>query len=130
MVAWFDLAQVRRQAIATLGELLFYVSTRDLSDLSSDEGSETNQISMEIPACAALAVAKALRAGEDDVVRHYAAKTIENVAAQSPVYGHVSFLRFSCLISIIATWKNGLQVQKSSWPWYKCSSPALRNLYE
>ncbi|XXQ35036.1 Protein kinase domain-containing protein [Plasmodiophora brassicae] len=85
-------AKIRRHAVATLGELLFYVATQEPNAQVNAPGAPSSDVAPRrdennnwaIPACAIGTVIRGLRAGEDNVVRHYAAKTIENVAAQSP----------------------------------------------
>jgi len=65
--------KVRRKAIAALGEYLFYAATQ-LDDEQADPV-------WEIPDEAIQTVIRSLRATEDDIVRFYACKTLENIAA-------------------------------------------------
>ena len=67
--------KVRRKAVASLGELLFYAATQ-LDDEQADP-------IWEIPEVAVLALIKCLDTTEDEIVRFYACKTIENITAQS-----------------------------------------------
>ena len=98
--------KVRRRAAATMGELLYYVSaqytnqanasqiehiisyhsititiTITIAEISS-EGTGSND-EWKVPKEAQIALLRSLRAGEDDIVRHYAVKSIENVARLS-----------------------------------------------
>lgn len=66
---------MRRKAVASLGELLFYAATQ-LDDEQADP-------IWEIPEVAVNMLVTCLAAGEDEVVRFYACKTVENITAQS-----------------------------------------------
>ena len=67
--------RVRRKAMAALGEYLFYVATQ------MDE--EQDQMVWSIPQSHIVTLSNKLKTGEDDIVRHYATKTIENICCQS-----------------------------------------------
>ena len=67
--------KVRRKAVASLGEFLFYAATQ-LDDEQADQV-------WEIPQIAIMQLIKCLASNEDEVVRFYACKTIENITAQS-----------------------------------------------
>jgi len=67
--------KVKKKAVASLGEFLFYAATQ-LDDEQSDPV-------WEIPQAAIVTMIKCLGAGEDETVRFYACKTIENITAQS-----------------------------------------------
>ena len=71
--------KVRRKAISALGEYLFYAATQ-LDDEQADP-------CWEIPQSAISMVTKVLRTSEDEVVRFYACKTLENITAQSVLAG-------------------------------------------
>mmetsp|Transcript_12206 Transcript_12206/g.18439 ORF Transcript_12206/g.18439 Transcript_12206/m.18439 type:complete len:1492 (+) Transcript_12206:184-4659(+) len=64
--------QLRHRALAALGELVFYISAQD-----DHVGS-----GWELPSGVVGVIAKGLGEDGDEVVRHYAAKTIENILAQ------------------------------------------------
>jgi serine/threonine-protein kinase ULK4 len=64
---------VRRKAIASLGEYLFYAATQ----LDDDQASKQWHISKE----AVGALIQSLKAYEDEIVRYYACKAVENIAA-------------------------------------------------
>ena len=64
---------VRRRSCATLGELLFYVATQ------SKEGSQASAPVWAVPGNVFGVLVRCLR-DNDDVVAHYAAKAIENMA--------------------------------------------------
>jgi serine/threonine protein kinase len=66
--------RLRRRAMATSGELLFYAATQ-----AADE-SLGGAVMWPIPQGAPFAIAKVLRNHDDEVAQHYAAKTIENVS--------------------------------------------------
>lgn len=72
--------KVRKSAIAALGEYLFYAATQ-LDDEQADP-------IWEIPDEAINVVIRSLRSSEDETVRFYACKTLENIAAQSTSAGH------------------------------------------
>ena len=67
--------KVRRKAVASLGELLFYAATQ-LDDEQSDAV-------WEIPTPAIDQLTLCLNSTEDETVRFYACKTVENITAQS-----------------------------------------------
>lgn len=68
--------KAKRKAIATLGEYLFYGATQMDED-------PTNTV-WEMPQIAYQAILKILKTpNEDEVVKFYAAKTVENITAQS-----------------------------------------------
>jgi len=71
--------KVRRKAVASLGEFLFYAATQ-LDDEAADPV-------WEIPSVATVQLIKCLSSNEDEVVRFYACKTIENITAQSITAG-------------------------------------------
>ena len=71
---------VRRRAIAALGEYLFY-SSDQLDGTSKNE-------QWEISSSAVNALLKILKsANEDEVIKHYAAKTVENIVCKSKIGG-------------------------------------------
>ena len=67
--------KVRRKAVASLGEFMFYAATQ-LDDEQADPVWSLNPIAIK-------SLVKALNQGEDEIVRFYACKTIENITAQS-----------------------------------------------
>jgi serine/threonine-protein kinase ULK4 len=67
--------KVKRKAVASLGEFLFYAATQ----LDDDQADPV----WEIPQQAIATMIKGLSGGEDEIVRFYACKTIENITAQS-----------------------------------------------
>jgi len=70
--------RVRRRAMATMGELLFYIATQQQDAPSAGKGQDIWQVSSGNVA----AVLRLLKAGEDEVAQHYAVKTIENISSQ------------------------------------------------
>ena len=76
--------KVKRRAIAALGEYMFYAATQ-LDDEHVDPVWELSYAAIQV-------IVKCLRIGgaesEDDVVRFYACKTLENICAQSNSAGH------------------------------------------
>ena len=80
--------KIRKKAIAALGEYLFYAATQ-LDDEQADP-------IWEIPDEAINVIIKSMRPQEDEVVRFYACKTLENITAQSTSAGH----RFATLDSL------------------------------
>lgn len=67
--------KVRRKAVASLGELLFYAATQ-LDDEHADPVWEIPQLAVQV-------LIQCLDTQEDEIVRFYACKTIENITAQS-----------------------------------------------
>ena len=65
--------KVKRRAIAALGEYLFYAATQ-LDDESADPVWEISNESIAI-------IIKSLKIQEDEIVRLYACKTLENITA-------------------------------------------------
>lgn len=65
--------KVKRRAICTLGELMFYVAA-------------TSEEQWIVPREAIALMAKCLKLGEDEMIQRYAARTIENMAAHSAEY--------------------------------------------
>lgn len=74
--------KVRRKAVASLGELLFYAATQ-----LDDDNSESGTI-WEIPESAVNILIHCLASNEDETVRFYACKTLENITAQSISAGY------------------------------------------
>ena len=74
--------KVRRKAVASLGELLFYAATQ-----LDDDNTESGAI-WEIPESAVNILVTCLAATEDETVRFYACKTLENITAQSISAGY------------------------------------------
>ncbi|XP_024394414.1 serine/threonine-protein kinase RUNKEL [Physcomitrium patens] len=79
--------KVRRCAMATLGELLFYIATQNEGSPRAGGGHDNSakdvkSSAWQIPGTTVALVASILRKGEDDVTQHYALKTIENIASQ------------------------------------------------
>jgi serine/threonine-protein kinase ULK4 len=72
--------KIKRKAIASLGEYLFYAATQ-LDDEHADPvwSIEDDAIST---------IVRCLKSVEDPVVRLYACKTLENITAQSNSAGH------------------------------------------
>ena len=91
--------RVRRRAMATLGELLFYIATqqheaarqREAASSSAEGGPIPNAAphngeppppsAWQIPASTVGTVTRMLRQGEDEIAQHYAVKTMENIAS-------------------------------------------------
>eukprot|EP00761_Pharyngomonas_kirbyi_P000355 gb/GECH01000355.1/.p1 GENE.gb/GECH01000355.1/~~gb/GECH01000355.1/.p1 ORF type:complete len:1235 (+),score=314.16 gb/GECH01000355.1/:1-3705(+) len=71
--------QVRHRAAAALGELLFYIATQEEDELPENE-------LWVIPEKIAKNLLEYLEPGNDEIVQHYFAKTIENIAARSSYY--------------------------------------------
>lgn len=74
--------KVRRKAVASLGELLFYAATQ-----LDDDNTESGAI-WEIPESAVNMLVHCLASTEDETVRFYACKTLENITAQSISAGY------------------------------------------
>ena len=85
--------KVKRRAIAALGEYMFYAATQ-LDDEQVDPVWEISYEAIQI-------IVKSLRTGEDDIVRFYACKTLENICAQSNSAGH-KFTTLETINSLLA----------------------------
>jgi len=72
--------KIKRKAIASLGEFLFYAATQ-LDDENADACWNIDEEAIST-------VIRALKPVEDSVVRLYACKTLENITAQSNSAGH------------------------------------------
>ncbi|GAQ82018.1 Serine-threonine protein kinase FUSED [Klebsormidium nitens] len=70
--------RVKRRAIASLGELLFYIATQS----EQSPKAANSPPAWEVPEITFTAVGSMLRRGEDEVAQHYAVKTMENIASQ------------------------------------------------
>ena len=85
--------RVRRRAMATLGELLFYIATQQHEAAEAarrnpskrgggtDAAAAAAAAAWQIPASTVGTVTRMLRAGEDEIAQHYAVKTIENIVS-------------------------------------------------
>ena len=74
--------KVKRRAMGTLGELLFYAATQHLEP--SIEGQPNER--WEIPAATISLVTSMIAPKQDELTQLYAVKTIDNIAAQSEEY--------------------------------------------
>ena len=70
---------VRRRSCATLGELLFYVATQSKDAASAGAGGQGQGALWTVPGNVFGVLVRCLR-DVDDVVQHYAAKAVENMA--------------------------------------------------
>jgi len=66
-------SRLKKRVVAALGEVLFYVSSQE------DDGAPEK---WNLSSSAFAVLARALKDDSDEVVRHYAAKTMENIMAQ------------------------------------------------
>jgi serine/threonine-protein kinase ULK4 len=81
--------RVRRRAMATLGELLFYIATQqhEATEAAQRAGgagataANAAAAAWQVPASTVGTVTRMLRAGEDEIAQHYAVKTIENIVS-------------------------------------------------
>ncbi|KAK3159970.1 hypothetical protein QOZ80_1BG0053560 [Eleusine coracana subsp. coracana] len=81
--------KLRRFCMATLGELLFYISTQsdqDTKEVNAQESplKDNNRAanSWQIPTAVIALVSSILRKGEDDLAQLYALRTIDNICSQ------------------------------------------------
>ena len=108
--------KVRRRSMAALGELLFYLATQHrertlahagaAGGASGQEDGETPAAeapAAQVPAAAIVHVTKMLRAGEDEIGAHYAAKTVENVACVGGLWSW-KLCTSDCLASLCHWW--------------------------
>ena len=82
--------RVRRRAMATLGELLFYIATQqhEAGLKAPADGSGGPPGAWQIPPATVGTVTRMLRQGEDEIAQHYAVKTIENIASHGGDWAH------------------------------------------
>ena len=83
--------RVRRRAMATLGELLFYIATQQheatltnaarMKGVGPGAASGNTAAAWQVPASTVGTITRMLRAGEDEIAQHYAVKTIENIVS-------------------------------------------------
>ena len=83
-----DNKNVRRKAIAALGEYLFYAATQ----LDDDQASGV----WEIPQEAINWLLKCINPMEDEIVKFYACKAVENISAQSQSAGYLLATKKTC----------------------------------
>ncbi|KAM0826361.1 hypothetical protein ACQ4PT_068936 [Festuca glaucescens] len=80
--------KLRRFCMATLGELLFYISTQTDQDNKESNAQESpmkdnkSAASWQVPSAVIALVSSILRKGEDDLVQLYALRTIDNICSQ------------------------------------------------
>ncbi|KAJ1283149.1 hypothetical protein BS78_03G106800 [Paspalum vaginatum] len=80
--------KLRRFCMATLGELLFYISTQseqDTKEINTQESplkDNRSATSWQVPGAVIALVSSILRKGEDDLAQLYALRTIDNICSQ------------------------------------------------
>eukprot|EP00899_Mesostigma_viride_P011673 jgi/Mesvir1/20506/Mv12390-RA.3 len=82
--------RVRRRAMSTLGEILFYVASQQQDTAAAaaatdgDAGAAAAAVGeiWQVPPTAISLITRLIRPGEEEICQHYAVKTIENVASQ------------------------------------------------
>lgn len=80
--------KLRRSCMATLGELLFYISTQSDEDNKESNAQESplkdnkSAASWQVPSAVIALVSSILRKGEDDLAQLYALRTIDNICSQ------------------------------------------------
>ena len=82
--------KAKRRIVAALGEMIFYITSQD----DEDTNAETAQ--WVLPSAAIAVLVKCLKDDTDEIIRHYAAKTIENVMAQ----GGLEYRRRLCISEV------------------------------
>ena len=88
-------SKFKRRVIAALGETIFYISSQ--SD-NQNEDTNTSGGQWSLPAGVITIVLKCLKDETDEIVRHYAAKTVENVLSQ----GTAEYRRRFAVVEIAA----------------------------
>eukprot|EP00829_Urostomides_striatus_P019432 TRINITY_DN7519_c0_g1_i1.p1 TRINITY_DN7519_c0_g1~~TRINITY_DN7519_c0_g1_i1.p1 ORF type:complete len:233 (-),score=46.53 TRINITY_DN7519_c0_g1_i1:13-711(-) len=93
-------ANIRRKAMAAAGEYLFYAATQ-----MDDEAAESV---WDISPSTVTAIVNCIKPGEDEIVKFYACKTIENITSQSVSAGYrfSTIEAASLLVNIIQNTKN------------------------
>lgn len=86
--------RLRRRSVAALGEIIFYITAQDedvllgtgtLGGSNKGKSGTIDQDKWSLPPGAVTTLVKCLRDDPDEIVRHYAAKTFENVFAQGGI---------------------------------------------
>jgi hypothetical protein len=72
----------RRYAIAALGEIVFYISAQDTDENSTNINDNKLTLSQDVISM----ICKCLMDDNDEIIKHYAVKTIENVVTQGSIY--------------------------------------------
>ena len=99
---------VRRKGMAALGEYLFYAATQ-MDDEEANAVWNVNSITVSM-------IVKCLNPSEDEVVKFYASKTVENIVSQSVSAGCLFATKevASLLLEILNTSKNENMVVSAS----------------
>lgn len=88
-------SKLKRRVVAALGEAVFYVCSQPDPQ---DEDGNGNGGQWSLPAGVITVLLKCLKDETDEIVRHYAAKTIENVLSQ----GSIEYRRRFAIVEIAA----------------------------
>ena len=80
--------QVRRRSVASLGELLFYIATQMQDRKESGRESGDSDAAWSISSTCVTHFSRMLKGTEDEVVQHYAVKTLENMASHDGEWAH------------------------------------------
>ena len=92
----FVLIMIFKPTYSYLGELIFYVATQEqTANEGGGNNDETSESKWVVPNSTITLILRILRGETDDIVKHYAAKTIENVAAQCPDHALQWYVIFS-----------------------------------
>eukprot|EP01041_Mallomonas_annulata_P002963 gene2963-5817_t len=102
----------RRRCVAALGEMIFYISAQDENENEIDDNehdnydnhhhnNSENKEKMAIPDTAISTLTKALKDDNDEIVRHYAAKTIENILAQGAIECRKKFISLEIALRLL-----------------------------
>ena len=97
--------RVRRRAIAALGEYLFFGATQI-------DGEKENEI-WDIPMTNVEVLLQNIKSSDDEIIRFYAMKTIENITSQSSI-GGLKFCSGQCLDQFIKIYKTAKSSQMRS----------------
>jgi serine/threonine-protein kinase ULK4 len=81
--------KVKRKAMAALGEYLFYAATQMDEESYDPEWVINNTI--------IILLARMLKTGDDEVLRYYTTKTIENITAQTQNAGVLLCIPVRCM---------------------------------
>ena len=80
--------QVRRRSVSSLGELLFYIATQMQDRKESGRGPDDGDAAWSISSNCVTHFSRMLKGTEDEVVQHYAVKTLENMASHDGEWAH------------------------------------------
>jgi hypothetical protein len=98
--------KLKKRLVAAFGEMVFYITAQEDDDGIATTGAEAEK--WQLPALAIEVLGKCLRDDNDEVVKHYAAKTIENVLAQGGFTYRYRFITMDIASKLLEIAQNSL----------------------